>query len=231
MLLVVGAVLAVFQSRAIAYFSTVEGFRIEYAGGSSYAFADDAVFWAQDIRVHNGNTNAVASVSLLWQFVFSGNAFSYNNELHRWERDLGEMYGLHWIEGYTYDPLNDPGGRNSYFSMSRDETTGSDAPLTHAFSSSKMGELQATDEIPVYTLGDLAAGETTEFTLYLKQNSSTYTGGGWAFAPVLNLVSEVTPVPVPTSILLVGSGLGGLAFMRRNRSRRIIEKRKRVEFV
>ncbi|MFH2067503.1 MAG: hypothetical protein ABIK15_20040 [Pseudomonadota bacterium] len=202
------------QGTAWAYYQTVDNLLLTYSGATDTAFKNGDIYYRQEINIRNTGTQSLSDVGVLWQSVFSGSMFIYNDDNHRWEREL-TVYGLHWVEGFTYDPIRTPDGKNDYFNpglMSVSQQS------TASFDRAK-GSVSATDEVPVYWLGDLDAGEETLFSLYFAQNESEYTGGGWSIQPVLSCMAQVSQVPIPSALFLLGSGLWLISRFR-NRSRR-----------
>jgi len=180
------------RSSAWAYYVTVDDFSMNPSGATEHALKGGDIYYRQMMNITNTGTETLSDVGVVCYSVISGNTLSYNNGSHRWERGLvvnGTDYGLHWVKGYTYDPIEQPGGVNEYFTLN-------------------------ADEVPVYWLGDLDAGEKTAFGVYFAQNASCYTGGGWGFQPVFSCIAEGAVVPIPAAVLLMGSGLGILGLLR-----------------
>lgn len=202
--------LAVFPfQEANAYYQVVDDLSMSYSGATGKAIQNgDTYYYRQEIRIRNTGSEDLTDIGVLWQSVVSGSVFSYDNGSHRWERDKVKVdnvdYGRHWVAGYTYDPIHEKNGVNNYLKIS-------DAialqPTASAFDQAS-GMLSATDEVPLYLLGDLNAGAETLFSLYFAQNKSSYTGGGWSIQPVFTCVASVSQVPVPSAIVLLGSGIG-----------------------
>ena len=213
--IIIGVALYVlaFHGSAYAYYQTVDNLLLTYSGATSTATKNGDIYYKQVISICNTGTEDLADVGVLWRAVISGSAFTYDNGNHRWERELtvgGVDYGLHWVEGYSYDPIHETSGVNSYLEIG---TVGLMQQSTSAFDRAT-SILSATDEVPVYLLGDLAAGEESVFSLYFAQNSSTYTGGGWGVQPVFSCIASVSQVPLPSAMLLLGSGIGIVGWIK-----------------
>jgi hypothetical protein len=223
---IVGAVLwlLVSQMPAYAYYSTVDTLHLTTLTGMEEYLSGDARYLRQDFSVTNVGAADLKDVGFLWKFIYAGGAFQYDSSSHRWGRQMlvdepgqGVVdYGMHWLEVYTYDPIANPLGQTDYFSMARTLT---DSSLTYAFGETETDLLSASDEIPVFWLGDMATGDSVDFTFYALQGPypSPVTGDGWPFYSIYDTVAETAPVPIPGAAFLMGSGLAALGLLRRFR--------------
>lgn len=201
-------VMIMFQGVGWAYYTTVDNLSMSYVGSTDSAFRNGEIYYRQQVRIQNNSSQALFDVGLVWDSVYSGSKFSYNDANHRWERELilgNTNYGNHWVECFTYDPFeveNSP-GVNTFLNMSSvSSATQADTTFDKASSS-----YLSTLELPVYWLGDLASGEESLMYVYFAQNVSQYSGGGWGVQPVFSTVANISAVPVPAAVFLMGSGL------------------------
>lgn len=217
---IISAVLILFtvQEKAWAYYETVDNLVMTYSGATDTASKNGDIYYRQKISVRNTGSQNLSDVGVLWEAVFSGSMFAYDDDTHRWERELvvgGNKYGKHWVESFTYDPMNTTGGKNDYFNLKMLNTP---EQSVSAFDSAR-SSVSTANELPVYWLGDLDAGEETVFNLYFAQNESDYTGGGWSIQPVFSYMAQVSSVPIPSALLLLGSGIGIIGWIRSRSSR------------
>jgi hypothetical protein len=106
--------------------------------------------------------------------------FSFDNSGHSW------AFQNNWLKVYGVQ------GQNDLLSMDRAVT---DVPLSWDQGGGLTAALQATDFVPVLWIGDVAAGETINFTLYFETSSRFYTDAVGFF---------VTPEPMTMGLLAVG---------------------------
>jgi len=206
------------QENAWAYYETVDNLVLTYSGATDTASKNGDIYYRQKISVRNTGSQNLFDVGVLWEAVFSGSMFAYDDDTHRWERELvvgGKKYGEHWVESFTYDPMKTPGGKNDYFNLKMLNTP---EQSVSAFDTAQ-SSISTASELPVYWLGDLDAGEETVFNLYFAQNESDYTGGGWSIQPVFSYMAQVSSVPIPSALLLLGAGIGIIGWIRSRSSR------------
>ncbi len=203
---------------AEAFYTATDSANLDVMGATRFAYTQDGMRYVkQDFRLTNTGEETLTQVGVLWQFLYAGpGAFSYQNEEHRWERSLssnGASQTL-WLDGLTYDPLENPEGQNDYFSLDRANT---DASLEYRLSDREICKLAETDEVPVFWLGDISAGGSALFSVYAGQG--LYQEGqsleGWSFSPVFQYVTEAAPVPLPATIWLMAGGLASVQVLRR----------------
>lgn len=213
---------------AEAYYMVTETARLEVEGATRFSSTQEGSrYIKQDFRLTNTGEKPLKEVGVVWQFLYAGpGAFLYDNLEHRWERSI-TLNGVEqtlWLEGLTYDPLKNPDGESTYFSMGRDQ---SDAALEYELSAREVCRLAETDEVPVFWLGDIEAGGSAFFSLYAGQG--LYQEGvyqeGWSFSPVFQYVAQAAPVPAPAAVWLLGSGIVSFHVLRTRGKKK--EKRNR----
>jgi hypothetical protein len=134
--------------------------------------------WTLDVTALNlgsDDYNDVGFVPLFFYHTDSNTPFTYDNSLHRW--NLTNK----WIQIYGYH------GQDDLFSMARDVTN---LPLTAEGGAS----LLETDQMPVFWLGDIPAGQQVQFTLYVQTSEPSF-----IFSDKPFFVST-TPPPIEASV-------------------------------
>lgn len=193
---------------------------VAIASSSASVWAGPITHYNQDWQTKpNGpiqlvNASAVESPSGVWTLT----AGAQNN-------DVVPYYDVKFLVQFIYDSaaglsFNDAtdtwsgggnsatiGGSSGTFSMMN-----TDAPLSWTVTSptTRTATLGASDTVPYIQIGNIAAGQTVNFSLTLNQTPR--------FVP-FNLVGSFVAVPEPSSIALALLGAVGLAVLARRRRR------------
>ena len=131
-----------------------------------------------------------------------------------WSRDSdGALHNMTWnnaLSQFEYTNLagapETASGINQAFLLSLDPSS-TDIPIPSGFG------LSTSSSVPAFLVGDLAAGATGNWDVHQKLSSNIY-----EFYFNGSFVSQ--PVPEPSSMLLLGSGLASLAGVARRKFRR-----------
>jgi hypothetical protein len=153
---------AVMTGENRGFYSTVDS----EAGGAmavvnaSGDWIGDSTIFAVQFTAQNTGLSDLMGVGMTTQFVWSGDyVFGFDKSTHGWS------YGDYWLKVYGVQ------GQNDLLSMDRAMT---DAPLNWDLGGGKTGTLEVTDSVPVLWIGDVAAGETIDFTLYFQASTRFY---------------------------------------------------------
>ncbi len=205
-------------SDSYAYYMEVDSLSMNRVGSSIFCQAGDDRYIIQQFLVTNTGSADLFDVGVASAFMYSGNwGFEYDNDTHSFQREItgdGVSYGIHSLKVFTSCPFGDP-VETTYLSLSRDNTDLSLCGFASGRTTNIPLILDETDEIPVFWLGDLAAGESAYLTWYALQSPyiSPATNAAWSFNMINGFVAESrTTVPLAGSLWFLA---GGLVFLRR----------------
>lgn len=205
---------------AWGYYNEVTGLTMQMQGAANQIVTGDTRLLKQDFTVKNTGGTDLSDVGVVWQYMYSGGwTFKYDNQTHTWKEQIvyqGADTGEHWVRLYTSDP-SEGVVENTYISMARNNTNVGLVANQYEGYLAETPTLNETDEMPVYWLGDLAAGEEVTFSWFAEQGDyySTMTNGPWNFHMTNNFVADVQAVPIPPSILQLACGIVGILSLRR----------------
>lgn len=211
------------SSNSFGYYMEVDSLSMQRIGSTLQSLNENNRYLCQNFLITNQGTTDLRDVGLVFTFMYSGGwGFEYDGPSHTWQREIvfdGESYGMHSLEIYTQSPDTQP----TYLSLSRNNTNlrlsgfapdrTTDIPLI----------LDETDDIPVFWLGDLSAGESVSLTWYAIQSPyiSPATNSAWSFNLQNSFVADSrTAVPLAGSIWFL---VGGLVVLRKKRKMSVLK--------
>jgi hypothetical protein len=213
-------------SDAFAYYMEVDSLSMNRVGSTLQCQTGNNRYLIQEFLVTNTGSTDLYDVGVAFTFMYSGGwGFEYDGASHTWQREIvfdGQSYGTHSLEVFTQCPF-DTTSQQTYLSLSRDNTNLSLCGFASNRSTDIPLLLDETDEIPVFWLGDLSAGESASFAWFAIQGPyiSPASNSAWSFNLQNGFVADSrTTVPLVGSIWFL---LGGLVALRKKRKMSVLK--------